>query len=153
MGPAWLGLLSGMDGLGALTASMILASAAGLRRLGLVFAGGALLISIMIVLFSQAPTHWWAIPLLAVGGLGIGAFATMQTTLSVIYATPEMRSRAMGAVALGIGMMPIGMAFVGALAEAYGAPMALGMTASLGFVIILAIGVFQPALRRARSGV
>lgn len=153
VGPAWLGLLSGMDGLGALTASMILASAAGLRRLGLVFAGGALLISIMIVLFSQAPTHWWAIPLLAVGGLGIGAFATMQTTLSVIYATPEMRSRAMGAVALGIGMMPIGMAFVGALAEAYGAPMALGMTASVGFVIILAIGVFQPALRRARSGV
>ncbi len=150
VGPAWLGLLSGMDGLGALTASIILASAVGLKRLGRVFGGGALLISAMIVLFSQAPTHWWAMPLLAVGGLGIGAFATMQTTLSVVYATPEMRSRAMGAVALGIGMMPIGMAFVGALAEAFGAPRALGMTAATGFLLILAVVVFQPALRRAR---
>ena len=150
VGPAWLGLLSGMDGLGALTASIILASAVGLKRLGRVFGGGALLISAMIVLFSQAPTHWWAMPLLAVGGLGIGAFATMQTTLSVVYATPEMRSRAMGAVALGIGMMPIGMAFVGALAEAFGAPRALGMTAATGFLLILAVVAFQPALRHAR---
>lgn len=150
VGPAWLGLLSGMDGLGALTASIILASAVGLRRLGIIFWGGALLISAMIVLFSQAPTHWLAMPLLAIGGLGIGSFATMQTTLSVIYATPEMRSRAMGAVALGIGMMPVGMAFVGALAEVFGAPMALGMTSSLGLLIILSIGIFQPALRRTQ---
>ena len=150
VGPAWLGLLSGMDGLGALTASIILASVAGLRRLGLIFAGGALFVSMMIALFSQAPTQWLAMPLLAAGGLGIGCFATMQTTLSVIYATPEMRSRAMGAVALGIGMMPLGMAFVGALAEAFGAPRALGVTASTGLLLILAVAVFQPALRRAR---
>ena len=150
VGPGLLGLLSGMDGLGALTASIVLASAVGLKRLGLVFVGGSLLVSGVIVVFSQVPWYLPAIPLLIVAGVGIGGFASMQTTLSVLHATPAMRGRAMGAVALGIGALPLGMAFVGAMAEVFGAPKALGMTASLGFVLILAIGVFQPVLRRAQ---
>ena len=150
VGPGLLGLLSGMDGLGALTASIVLASAMGLKRLGLVFVGGSLLVTGTIVVFSQVPWYLMAMPLLIVAGVGIGGFASMQTTLSVLHASPAMRGRAMGAVALGIGALPLGMALVGALAEAFGAPMALGMTASLGFVLILAVGVFQPALRRAQ---
>ena len=149
VGPALLGILSGMDGFGALIGTMVVASMVGLKRLGRLFIGGCLLLGFAVSVFSQVPTVEIAIPVMIVVGFGVSGFVTMQTTLSVLHASPEMRGRAMGAVALGIGGMPIGMALLGALAEAYGAPMALGMTASLGFLIILAIGVFQPALRRA----
>ena len=149
VGPGLLGLISGMDGFGALIGTIVLASATGLRRLGRVFIGGALLLAAMVTLFSQVPVFWAAMPVLVVIGFGVAGFATMQTTLSVVQASPAMRGRAMGAVALGIGMMPLGMALLGALSEALGAPMALGMTASTGFLLILAVAVFQPALRRA----
>lgn len=150
VGPGLLGLISGMDGFGALIGTIFLASATGLRRLGRVFIGGALLLAVMVALFSQVPVYWLAMPVLVAVGFGVAGFATMQTTISVVHASPEMRGRAMGAVALGIGALPLGMAFVGVLAEAYGAPMALGITAALAASITLVIGVFQPALRRAQ---
>ncbi len=150
VGPGLLGIVSGMDGFGALIGTIVVASAVGLKRLGRVFIGGCLLLSSAVTVFSQVPTVWIGIPVMVIVGFGVSGFVTMQTTLSVLHASPEMRGRAMGAVALGIGGMPIGMALLGALAEAYGAPRALGMTASLGFLIILVIGVFQPALRRAQ---
>lgn len=149
VGPGLLGLISGMDGFGALIGTILIASATGLRRLGRVFIGGALLLAAMVTVFSQVPVFWAAMPVLVTIGFGVAGFATMQTTLSVVQASPEMRGRAMGAVALGIGMMPLGMALLGALAEELGAPMALGITASTGFLLILAVAVFQPALRRA----
>lgn len=149
VGPGLLGLISGMDGFGALAGTIVLASATGLRRLGRVFIGGALLLATCVTLFSQAPSFWLALPVMVTVGFGVAGFATMQTTLSVVYASPEMRGRAMGAVALGIGMLPVGMALVGVLAEAFGAPRALGTTALLATGLILAVGVFQPALRRA----
>lgn len=152
VGPGLLGLVSGMDGFGALIGTMVVASMAGLKRLGRLFIGGCLLLAFSVTAFSQAPTVWLGVPVMVVVGFGVSGFVTMQTTLSVLHASPEMRGRAMGAVALGIGGMPIGMALLGALAEELGAPMALGMTASLGFVIILTIGIFQPVLRRAGSG-
>ncbi|MCY4624614.1 MAG: MFS transporter [Chloroflexi bacterium] len=150
VGPALLGIVSGMDGLGALIGTMVVASMVGLKRLGRLFIGGCLLLGFSVAVFSQVPAVELAIPVMIVVGFGVSGFVTMQTTISVLHASPEMRGRAMGAVALGIGGMPIGMALLGSLAEAYGAPMALGMTASTGLLLILAVAIFQPALRRAQ---
>ena len=150
VGPGLLGLLSGMDGLGSLIGTIFLAGAVGLKRLGRVFVGGSILFAALVAVFSQAPTHLIAMPLLVMVGVGVAGFATMQTTISVVHASPEMRGRAMGAVALGIGGLPVGMAFVGALAEAFGAPRALGISSLAALGLILLIAVVQPALRRAQ---
>ena len=151
VGPGLLGLISGMDGFGALIGAFILASLIGLSRLGVVFAVGSVVFAIGVLFFSQAPSYKLAMPFLVLVGLGTAGFAAMQTTITVTEADPQMRGRAMGAVALGIGVLPIGMAFVGGLAEFMGAAEALGLTSLIGFGLILVVVLLQPALRRVRQ--
>jgi MFS family permease len=151
VGPGLLGLISGMDGLGALIGAFVLASLTGLVRLGMVFAVGSLIFAVGVLLFSQTPTYQLAMPFLVLVGLGTSGFAAMQTTITVTQADPEMRGRAMGAVALGIGVLPLGMAFVGGLAELMGAAEALGLTSLIGLGFIVMVLIVQPAVRRARQ--
>jgi MFS family permease len=151
VGPGLLGLISGMDGLGALIGAFVLASLTGLVRLGMVFAVGSLIFAVGVLLFSQTPTYQLAMPFLVLVGLGTSGFAAMQTTITVTQADPEMRGRAMGAVALGIGVLPLGMAFVGGLAELMGAAEALGLTSLIGLGLIVMVLIFQPAVRGARQ--
>jgi MFS family permease len=151
VGPGMLGLISGMDGLGALIATIVLASLAGLARLGFVFVVGSLVFGAGVLFFSQSPSYQLAIPALIIVGAGTAGFAAMQTTITVAVAEPQMRGRAMGAVALGIGVLPLGMAFVGGLSEWLGAPEALGITSFIGMVLIASIVLFQPGLRKARQ--
>ena len=151
IGPGLLGLMSGMDGFGALIAALVLASMTGLVRLGRVFTIGSIVFAVGVLLFSQAPIYQIAIPFLVIVGLGTAGFAAMQTTITVTQAEPEMRGRAMGAVALGIGVIPFGMAFVGGMSEWLGAAEALGLTSLIGLGLIAMVLLFQPDLRRARQ--
>ena len=151
VGPGMLGLVSGMDGLGALIATLTLASLVVLARLGFVFVGGSLVFGAGVLLFSQSPNYQLAIPALMMVGVGTAGFAAMQTTITVMMAEPQMRGRAMGAVALGIGVLPLGMAFVGGLSEWLGAHQALGITSFIGLVLIAIVVLFQPDLRRTRQ--
>ena len=151
VGPGLLGLISGMDGFGALIGAFILASLTGLARLGAVFVVGSLIFAAGVFLFSQAPSYQVAMPFLVLVGLGTAGFAAMQTTITVTQADPQMRGRAMGAVALGIGVLPLGMAFVGGLAELMGSAEALGLTSLIGLGLIVVVALLQPALRRARQ--
>ncbi len=151
IGPGLLGLMSGMDGFGALIAALVLASMTGLVRLGRVFTIGSIVFAVGVLLFSQAPIYQIAIPFLVIVGLGTAGFAAMQTTITVTQAEPEMRGRAMGAVALGIGVIPFGMAFVGGMSEWLGAAKALGLTSLMGLGLIAMVVLFQPELRRARQ--
>ena len=151
IGPGLLGLMSGMDGFGALIAALVLASMTGLVRLGRVFTIGSIVFAVGVLLFSQAPIYQIAIPFLVIVGLGTAGFAAMQTTITVTQAEPEMRGRAMGAVALGIGVIPFGMAFVGGMSEWLGAAEALGLTSLIGLGLIAMVLLFQPDLRRAKQ--
>jgi predicted MFS family arabinose efflux permease len=146
-----LGLISGMDGLGALIATIILASLVALARLGLVFVGGSMVFGTGVLFFSQSPSYQFAIPALIIVGAGTAGFAAMQTTITVAVAEPQMRGRAMGAVALGIGVIPLGMAFVGGISEWLGAPQTLGLTSFIGMIVIGIIVLLHPDLRRARQ--
>mgnify|MGYP000049359985 CR=1 FL=1 len=150
IGPGMLGMLSGMDGFGALAGTCILASMTTMVRPSVVFAGGSLLFGLGVLLFSQSPTYQFGMMFLFVVGLGTAGFATMQTTITVTQAEPNMRGRAMGAIALGIGMLPIGMAFVGGLAQWLGAPKALGLSSLVGLGLMTLVILFQPSLRRVK---
>ena len=149
VGPALLGLMSGMDGLGALIGTLILASLASVQRRGGIFLGGTLLLGVGVLLFSLSWSYLVAIPMLVIAGFGVSGFATMQTTITMTTAEPRMRGRAMGAVTLAIGLLPLGMFIVGALAEWLGAPRAVTISSLAGLGIILAVVVSQPELRRA----
>ncbi len=148
VGPVLLGLMSGMDGFGALLGSMMLASRDNVRRLGLIFLVGALTHAFIIVMFSLSTVYLLSVVLMFAAGVGLAGFVTMQTSLIISVARPEMRARAMGVLTLAIGGMPLGTFYVGLLANHVGAPMAVALN-SLACIVLLAILIVsQPALRR-----
>ena len=100
-----------------------------------------------LILFAASEVYIVSLLLLFVVGLGTSGFGTMQIAITLRVVSPEMRGRAMGAIALGIGASPIGLTVVGQLAEAIGAQAALGISASIGIIIIWIMRFKLPPLR------
>ena len=132
------GVLAGAAGVGSLTGAIIIASRQ-IRNHGQVYSlGSAFMLGIMVLF---ALSEWYAVSLtlLMVAGLGMSGFATMQPTIALRAVSPEMRGRAMGAIALGIGASPLGMLTVGWMAEPenLGPQMALAVLTGTGFVVVM----------------
>ena len=145
------GILAGAAGVGSLTGAIIIASRQ-IRNHGQVYSlGSAFMLGIM-VLFALSEWYTVSLVLLMVAGLGMAGFATMQPTIALRAVSPEMRGRAMGAIALGIGASPLGMLTVGWMAEPenLGPQMALAVLTGTGFVVVMALRLLLPELRGVR---
>ena len=70
---------------------------------------------------------------LVVGGVGQSGFGTMQSTITMLSAPPDMRGRMVGlmSVCIGIGT-PVGGLAIGILAELFGTPLAITVNAVFG---------------------
>lgn len=148
-GPFVLGLLGGMDGLGALLATGAIATAAITRGRGPLFLAGSLLVTVCVLAVALAPSWLLAVPILLVAGLGRGSFASMQWTVTTTAVPGHLRGRAMGAVSLAIGTVPLGAAALGIIAETLGAPAAVLLTAGTGGLLVLLLPLRSPGLRAA----
>ena len=75
----------------------------------------------------------------------------MQSSIILVEATDEMRTRAMGALVLAIGAGPLGRVQGGAMAVAWGAPLAVGSMALWAVIGVIAVAWglrgFLPAFR------
>jgi MFS family permease len=140
VGPQGLGFLSSANGVGALTAALLIASRKRpTRRLQF---GMALLFAAAVYGFSLSQSFHLSLALLVVaGGCSVAFIATCNTMLQL--AVPdEMRGRVMGLYSLSfIGMGPAGSLLSGTLAHAFGAPWAvcIGAVAAAGAAIALAL--------------
>ena len=107
----------------------------------------------VLTLFALSEWYSVSLALLIVAGIGMSGFATMQPTIAMQAVRPEMRGRAMGAVALGIGASPLGMLTVGWMAEPerLGPQMALAALTGVGFVVVMALRFMLPELRARRG--
>ena len=145
------GVLAGAAGIGSLTGAIIIASRQ-IRNHGQVYSLGSAFMLAILVLFSLSEWYPVSLVLLMVAGLGMAGFATMQPTIALRAVGPEMRGRAMGAIALGIGASPLGMLTVGWMAEPenLGPQMALAVLTGAGFVVIMALRFMLPELRGVR---
>ena len=148
VGATGLGFMSGMDGLGSLVGAMTIAMVAGDRHRGHVLLIGSMVLGTGVLLFSFAPSYGLALPPLLLSGLGSAGFATMQTAIPATAAAPAMRGRALGAVALAIGVLPLGMVCMGSLAEWLGAPRAVTYSCIAFLLLILLTAASQPGLRK-----
>ncbi len=81
----------------------------------------------------------------------MSAFGTMQSTIMVSAASPEMRARVMGTVAVFIGAGPIGQLNIGMMAGIYDSQTAIMITGIMGMTAVLASAVAFPILRRPDS--
>jgi MFS family permease len=65
----------------------------------------------------------------------------MQTSLIVLHAPPHIRSRLMGLLTVCIGMGPLGILLIGALADRFGLLLAVDIMALTGLVAVSVIGI------------
>jgi len=146
VGEGWLGLMSGMDGLGAVIGSLLLASLVIVRR-GLVYLVGAIVLSLGVAAYAFSPAFFLALPLLMIAGFGMAGFATMQNIIVVSEVDPAMRGRAMGVMMLGLGVLPLGILWVGWLIEFVGVRYAVGLNAAASAVVLFLIMLTSRKLR------
>jgi MFS family permease len=147
--PALVGLLAAAEPIGALAGGALIA--AGVVRMDrrLTFAGGAALFMVALIVMALSPSYWLAFAVLVLGGFGTAGFGNMQTTLMLTEAPPDMRSRLMGMVTVGIGTGPLGVLAAGVIATEFGPRTAVLVMATTGLLLTAALTIWLR--RRAAS--
>jgi MFS family permease len=145
VGATLVGLLVAAEGIGQLSGAGAMALTRDLQRHGLVFLVGSTAVLIMGILFVWSPWYMLAFGVLLLGGVGQSGFGTMQSTITMLAAPPEMRGRMVGlmSVCIGIGT-PLGGLAIGIMAENFGTPWAITVNALFGLGLLLPSLIFTP---------
>jgi MFS family permease len=146
-GPAGLGILGSGAGIGAFIGLLIIGRIRNLVSPGWIFGLGSLFQAVVILIFSISDNFTLSLVMLVLAGIGQACFGTMQSAIMLLAASDEMRSRAMGTLVLAIGAGPLGQLQIGALAEAFGAPPAVGLHSTAGALFIMATVIGLPRFR------
>ena len=157
--PAMVGLLGSTEGFGAFIGAIVIAMAVRPRAFASLYVWGTTAYlafvgcfgTVSLFLSGPLPSFLAAAGVLIAVGLAGACFSAMQSTLSYLNALPEYRSRVLGVLTLCIGTGPIGFLHVGWLAETFGAPVALIVTASEGLLALLVLRVAGPRYDAERS--
>jgi MFS family permease len=147
--PALVGVLAASESFGAFLGGAVLTTREPAMSGRVLMVGGSVLFLACVLAMPLVPWFWAACGLLAVGGFGSAAFANMQTSLIVLHAPVQIRSRLMGLLTVCIGMGPLGILLMGFVADFAGPLVAIDLVAAVGFVAVCAIGVVW---RRREAG-
>ena len=150
-GPIGLGWLGAAHGIGATAGLLIIHW--GRKRLSneWLFSGGSLLLSFGLILFSTSTSYHLSLLLLFVSGLGQAGFSIMQSSIILVESTEDMRSRAMGALVLAIGVGPLGRLQSGSMAEELTVSWAVGIMAFAALIATLGTMGYLKGFIRGRS--
>ena len=147
-GPAGYGMLTAMAGVGALVAGLWVVSLGNFQRKGrmLVWSGIAWPASLLVLAMST----WYPVSLMLVfvAGLAQAIVWTIIATLILSHTTQTMRGRVMGLRTGVIISLPLGNFLGGAVAEHFGTPFAQGAYAAGAILVMLAIVLRVPNLRK-----
>ena len=148
-GPEGLGLLSASVGVGALAGALIVASLGSFRHRGLLLTFGNLFFPAMVLLFSMSTSLPLSMVILA--GVGLGFIIQNATANTLVQNTvPDaLRGRVMSIYMLVFqGFFPLGALMAGFIAQAFTIPLG----AAFGGAVALAYGLFlfwrTPFIRR-----
>ena len=151
VGPALLGIMAAMDGMGALIGSVFLASRRNIRSPGRIFVFGTILSMSIVLLFTFSRVYGLSLVILLAAGLTFSGYHSMQTALVLLSASPEIRGRALGIQMMAIGIGPVGQLITGATAETWGAPRAVAINCTVALVLMAIITALFPAIRRKQT--
>jgi predicted MFS family arabinose efflux permease len=159
LSPVLIGVLMSTEGLGAVIGALLVARYDRPRQYTRIYTGSSAAFLLGVLAFALSTWFPLSLALILTCGIGIAGFAVMQSTIVFLAAPAAMRSRAMGLLTVAIGAGPIGMLYVGVLANWLGAPAAVASIAIQGLIALALAAWFWPELRRpvtptlsARSG-
>ena len=148
VGAGLTGILISSQAIGSLAAASVIASLAVVRYHGRIFCLGLTLQLLSLLFFAMSPWYPLSFTLLMLAGLGAAGYSTMQSTIILISAEPEMRGTALGMLGQCIGVASVGGLAVGVVANFLGAQAAVAMSVTLGLLLLIPVVVFSPLMRR-----
>jgi len=151
VGAGLTGILISAQAIGSLAAATVIASLAVVRYHGRIFCLGLGLQLLSLLFFAISPWYPLSFLMLLLAGLGAAGYSTMQSTIILISAEPEMRGTALGMLGQCIGVAAVGGLAVGIVANFFSAQAAVAMSVSLGLVLLLPAVFFSPMVRRPIS--
>ena len=147
-GPVGLGVLGSSIGVGTFMGLILVNRIRRRLRLAWIFIIGSFLQAAVLVAFAFSTSFPLSITLLLISGLGQTSFGVMQSAIVLVSAKDEMRGRAMGAVNIAIGAGSFGSIQIGALASAFGAPLAVGLACGACVLAVSGVTASLPGFRR-----
>ena len=140
-GPEGMGWLGAASGVGAFVGLVMVHLGRSRLSNEWLFVVGSLLSALGVAAFATSGTFTLSLALLFCSGLGQAGFSIMQSSIILVEASDEMRGRAMSALVVAIGVGPFGRLQSGAMAEVWGARVAVGVMA-----LMAALGTLAAAL-------
>ena len=149
VGAGLMGLLAAADGIGFVCGSLLMGLLGSRIRIsGRIFLGGCLGVSVFLLAFALSPWFLLSFLILIATGVFQSGFSTMQSGILLTSSPTSFHSRVFGAQGLAVSTGQMGNVEIGALASIFGMSVALTANAIGGFILLLLIAIFMPALRR-----
>ena len=147
-GPMGLGLLGTATGIGFFAGLLLVSRMRHSTGIGWIFAVGSLFTSAMLVGFSLSAHFHLSLFLLILAGMGQACFNVLQSSIVLLSARDEMRSRAMGVLLIAIGGGPLGRLQTGGLAQVFGPSLAVALTCTSAALLVIVVAAALPGFRR-----
>ncbi|MBM2825975.1 MAG: transporter [Dehalococcoidia bacterium] len=148
MGPKGFGILVSFAGIGALSATLAVASLGDFKYKGILLFSALAALGVALVLFSQST--WLPLSLflmVLVGGFQM-TYMSLNNTLIHLNITDNMRGRVMSIYMLDQGLTPLGTLFAGGVAQLAGAPLAVTIMGCSCLILALIAMAKIPIVRR-----
>jgi len=144
---AGLGILMSTFGIGALIGSSVLGSVRDLKS-----AGKLLILSVIawhatMLAFSASHSFYVSLSILLLTGMAFSSTQVLMLTVILRTTLPEFRGRILGLRSMAIYAYTFGSLNSGAIAGAWGAPLAASINGAIGIVLAGALAFFTPKLR------
>ncbi len=146
-----VGALQSIEGLGSFIGAALIVAFARPKHYTRIYLYGSLLFLVAILVFSRSEWYWVSFATVFFGGFGMASFAAMQSAIMIYAASPVMRARVMGSVAMFIGLGPIGQINIGLLADLIDPRTAILITGGIGLFTVMVAGIMIPILRSSRA--
>ena len=148
VGPLGLGMLSGASGVGGVVgAAFVVWRSNSSRRLRLmmtsVFAFGLFMMG-----FALSPWFWLGLLLILAGSAFQAIYTTLNNTAIHVLIPDSVRGRVSGFLTMSFSLPMLGVAPISALAEVWGAPLAVGLSSMLAVVVAIVFYLVSSDLRR-----
>jgi predicted MFS family arabinose efflux permease len=147
VGATGLGILQSVSGIGALAASLILASLPTKRR-GLMVLGGGMVAGLGLIVLAISRSWYLSLAAMFIIGAGQAVHSTALVTTLQTLADADYLGRVMSILMMNQGLSGLGTFFVGILSEGIGVQYAIGGFASALVLLSLYFIIFQPKIRK-----
>jgi MFS family permease len=142
------GLLMAAPGIGAVVATLVVASMKNNMRYGMLLLGSLFALGLSLIALAFAVQLWVVLVMLVLVGGTQMVYMTASQTVVQLAIPDEYRGRVMGIYMLNQGMLPLGSMFAGTLADLYSASLALMVMGALVSLLAIVFYFGAGSLRR-----